>query len=243
MKEYNVDDDVTKKFKLVWADLIADKFEQLIILEKPIGILLGGQPGAGKSFGILTIAQRLNNNLLVINGDEFRVYHQHYEALYQQYGKDAAKYTAEFTGKMVQKVRDEAIKQRMNMVIEGTFRDVNLPLAELTNFTRQGYATSVIICTCPQEISWESTLKRAEIQAKSGLQPRYVAKEHHDLVVNKLADNAQQVFNSGKADRFEIYSRTEKLFDSDSDRTPSVAQIIQRELMKNSPTHLSDINL
>lgn len=228
MLNYDVNADVEQKFPYIWANLLAEN--NIETVDKPIAILLGGQPGAGKSFGTLEMSKRLNFNLLVINGDEFRPYHQYYHEIYQQYGKDAAKYTGEFTGKMVQRIRDEAIKQGFNILIEGTFRTTEIPLNELANFKKNGYQTSVLICTCPIEISWKSTLKRAEEQAKNGIQPRYVPREHFDLVVNSLAKNAFNVLQQGKPDYFEVYSRKQKLFDSKTHSSEELVSIINQEL-------------
>lgn len=228
MENYDVEADVEQKFPHIWANLMAENL--LTPQPNPIAILLGGQPGAGKSFGSLEMSKRLNFNLLIINGDEFRPYHQFYHEIYQKYGVQAAKYTAEFAGKMVQRVRNEAISQRFNILIEGTFRTIETPLNELDNFKQQGYQTAVLICTCPKEISWQSTIKRAEEQQRSGIQPRYVDRAHFDLVVNHLAENAQAVMKQGNPDRFEVYSRSEKLFDSQTMPLEQLATVINQEL-------------
>ncbi|MDG6882858.1 zeta toxin family protein [Phocoenobacter uteri] len=176
------------------------------------------------------IKKRLHNNVLVINGDEFRAFHKYYDKIYQKYGESASEHTAKFAGEMVGKVRDKAIQERLNIVIEGTFRTVETPLKEIDNFKKNGYEPSIVVCTCPKSISWESTIKRAEAQIDANLQPRYVPKEHHDLVVDKLADNAQLIFDSGAVASFEIYSRTAKLFDSGVDKNKSIKDIINNEL-------------
>lgn len=230
MFDYDVNADIERKFPLIWANLLAEN--QLQPVEKPLAVLLGGQPGAGKSSGTLQMSRKLDFNLLIINGDEFRPYHQFYHEIYRQYGKDAAKHTAEFTGKMVQRIRDEAISQRFNVLIEGTFRTADIPLKELANFKQHGYQTAVLICTCPKETAWKSTLKRAEEQAKNGIQPRYVAREHFELVVNTLADNAVAILMQGKPDSFEVYSRQKKLFDSDTQPVEQLANIINQELQR-----------
>lgn len=227
MKNYNVDADVEAQFPAVWRKVLSES--NVTPQTKPKGILLGGQPGAGKSYGTMEIKKRLNNNVLIINGDEFRAFHKHFKEIYQEYGKDASKYTGKFAGAMVAKVRDRAIQERFNIVIEGTFRTVEVPLKELKNFKEKGYEAAVVICTCQKELSWESTIKRAEAQKEANLQPRYVPKEHHDLVVANLAKNVKEVFSSG-VDRLEIYSRSEKLFDSRVNNPKEIEGIINGEL-------------
>ncbi|WP_235686195.1 zeta toxin family protein [Glaesserella parasuis] len=225
---YDVDIDVDKKFPLVWDNLLAGNY--ISSQEYPIATLLGGQPGSGKSYGSKLMLERLNNNVLVINGDEFRPYHQYFDEIYAKYGKDFSKYTGEFAGKMVEKIRDEAIKQRFNIVIEGTFRRAELPLKELINFERKGYKTGVIICTCSSKTSWHSTIERAEEQQAQGLNPRYVPKEHHDLVVSKLAENVSSVVEKGSLSFFEIYSRESKQFDLQTGNTSLIKDVITKIL-------------
>lgn len=225
---YNIEEDIEKAFPNVWRDLTDGK--NIISQSSPISILLGGQPGAGKSLATMQIKERLNNNVLVINGDEFRSYHKHYDDFYQLYGKDASKHTRDFAGKMVAKVRDRAIQERFNIVIEGTFRSVDVPLKELENFNNQGYKSEVVICTCPKELSWQSTLKRAEELEKAGMQPRYVPKEHHDLVTEVLAKNVKAIYDTRLVSNLEIYSREKQLFHSQKDSPNKIEQVINNEL-------------
>ena len=232
LAKYDLESDLNNKFPKVWGRLSNNS--SLSSLEQPIGVLLGGQPGAGKSFATMEIKERLNDNVLVINGDEFRSYHKHYDDFFQLYGKDASKYTGDFAGKMVEKVRDEAIKQGFNIVIEGTFRTVDTPLKELSNFVQKGYKAEVVVCTCPKELSWESTIKRAEELEAAGLQPRYVPKEHHDLVTTNLAKNTSKIFNSGLVSRLKIYSRDGQLFDSLNETFNNIENVIDKELNKFS---------
>lgn len=51
---------------------------------KPIGIVLGGQPGAGKSVLTQFVLQS-DPNFIVINADEFRPWHPFYESIQDCY--------------------------------------------------------------------------------------------------------------------------------------------------------------
>lgn len=108
---YDVDKDVENRFPAVWRKVLTNAKARVTAQEKPIGILLGGQPGAGKSHGTKIIRERLNGNVIVINGDEFRPYKQGYKELYEQHGKNLANHTGDFSNRMIQKVRDEDLKK------------------------------------------------------------------------------------------------------------------------------------
>lgn len=232
---YDVDADVESKFAKIWARLSADS--KLEVQKNPMAFLIGGQPGAGKAFAIERIQQQLANNLLVINGDEFRYYHQYFQHFCRLYGDDSSKYMGAFAGKMVEKIRDQAIQQGFNILIEGTFRTIETPLNELKRFKQHGYQRQVVICTCPQQLSWQSTIERGNGLANVGLPPRYVPKDHHDLVAEKLAQNAQGILNSGLVDELTLYSRTAKLFDSLTDPAEKLEQIINDELNGKNLSH------
>lgn len=78
---YDFDKDVENRFPAVWRKALTNAKARVTAQEKPIGILLGGQPGAGKSHGTKVIRELLNGNVIVINGDEFRPYKQRYKEL------------------------------------------------------------------------------------------------------------------------------------------------------------------
>jgi len=70
----------------VWNKEIL-KFNPSVLANQnnPQGFVLGGQPGAGKSSLIAEAKNRLNRNILEINGDNFRKYHPDYEILQEKY--------------------------------------------------------------------------------------------------------------------------------------------------------------
>lgn len=72
LDKYDLESNINKAFSKVWKRVSGNS--SLSSQEQPIGVLLGGQPGAGKSYATMEIKERLKNNVLVINGDEFRSY-------------------------------------------------------------------------------------------------------------------------------------------------------------------------
>ena len=100
----------------------------------------------------------------------------------------------------------------------------------MERFKQYGYKTNVIICTCPKEVSWQSTIDRGDLMKSHLIQPRYVAQESHDYVVEHLGENAQKVFESNLVDQFQIYSRSLRLFDSKEIGSSVVKEIIKREV-------------
>lgn len=229
------DTDYERFLQPLWNDLIAE--QQVHPVASPKGYVLGGQPGAGKSSLVKIIRQNLERNVLVINGDEFRRYHPDFDEIQEKYGKDAPKYTAEFSGKMTSLVIEKALKEGYNISVEGTFRTAETPIKTLDDMCRHGYETAVYIQTAPSEVSWQSTLERYEQMKAVGEAPRYTDKAHHDLVIETLPKNADIVFSSGKADRFVVYSREGLVFDDRIHQGQMPSEAIEKELhcLTNSP--------
>ena len=136
-------------------------------------------------------------------------------------------------------IRDRAVAEKYNIAIEGTFRTSEIPLRELQTFTSSGYTAHVIICTCPAELSWQSTITRAKKMEDGGFPSRYVPREHYDTVVGQLAHNVQIIYDSALAADLQIISREKILFNSasEADRNAdiTVAEVINRELNRQLP--------
>ncbi|MCE4392912.1 zeta toxin family protein, partial [Escherichia coli] len=96
--------------------------------QHPIGFVLGGQPGAGKSSLIELAKRETKDNIMIINGDDFRFLHPDFNYIYQNYGDDFVTHTAKFSGETVERAIERAIVSKLNIVVEGTFRNAATPL-------------------------------------------------------------------------------------------------------------------
>lgn len=229
-----------KRLQRIWNNSIKNG-EITPATGKAIGIVLGGQPGSGKS----VLTDNIKNqtpNVVCINGDEYRSWHPKFSQIQEKYGKDSSKITAKFAGKVTEYLINRAIKEKYNVVIEGTFRTAETPLKTLKELKDNGYKTFACIKTCPAEISWSRCLARYEIGLKNKTgKERFTDRSHHDLVVKNLAKNADIVFKSGLADKFGVVGDAGTLlFDSSKNnfnKLPSSA--INKEL--NISKNKSDI--
>ena len=199
---------VESKLIQVWQEEIIKNNPLATPQDKPIGYVLGGQPGAGKSKLIEMVGNSFNRNIIIINGDDFRKYHPLYKNFQEQYKQDSPTYTAEFSASMVEAVLQKAIDEKYNIVVEGTFRTAQVPINTLQIFKNNGYVTGVLIQTCNKNISWAACLERynqmLEVNPKEA---RHTNKIHHDNVVENLAKNIKLVQNSGLADSIQVFVR------------------------------------
>ena len=116
-----------KATNIIWND-IQREYKSLSSVSKPEGIITGGTPGAGKSVFVKLAKNRLNDNLLVIDGDQYRKFHPNFAKLQKLVGSDIAFVTGPFYGKMVRNILTKAMDHKYNVIIESTFKSVDSPL-------------------------------------------------------------------------------------------------------------------
>ena len=109
-----------KATNIIWED-IQREYKSLSSVSNPEGIITGGTPGAGKSVFVKLAKNRLNDNLLVIDGDQYRKFHPNFAKLQKLVGSDIAFVTGPFYGKMVRNILTKAMEHKYNVIIESTF--------------------------------------------------------------------------------------------------------------------------
>lgn len=226
-------------------------WEQKTINRKPVpepsAYIVGGQPGAGKSDLLKLAAKEVNHNIIIINPDEYRVFHPRYEEIQRQYGDDASKHTGLFSGRMANFIRDKAISEKYNFAIEGTFRREEIPLAMVEQCKNAGYKTNILIKTCPQKESWENgCLQRYNRMKEFGKifkneeYPRFVEKSFHDSVVKVLPERVVSVYEKTKSDinSFRVFSREGLIFNSELDRGNVLHNRVNNEINREPNTFM-----
>lgn len=99
--------------------------------ESPTTVLLGGQPGAGKSRAAEIATERAGANVVPIVGDEYRQFHPDYRRVMAEDPLRMPDVTAEAAGKWIQMCVDHAREQGYSTLIEGTWRNAQVPLRAL----------------------------------------------------------------------------------------------------------------
>ena len=177
--------------------------------ENPKVVLLGGQPGAGKS-GLENMINE-KKNYASISGDDYRKYHPRFKEINLEYGRDASKYTQQWASEITEKLIRELRKEKYNLIIEGTLRTAELPLKVASAFKKAGYEVELNVVVVKPEKSRLGTLERYETMLKQGDDPRMTPKEHHDLVVENIGNNLEIIYNSKAFDNIKLFDRENNL--------------------------------
>lgn len=186
--------------------------------DQPRAILLAGQPGAGKTELSAMMITQLDGDAAFINGDDYRRYHPNYRKLYADYGSDCARLTQFFSSEVTERLIGTLSDHRLNLVIEGTGRTVDVPHATAEMLTAKGYTVEMAVIAVRPEVSLTSTLIRFYRMNEGGTIPRATAVEAHDKVVTALPDNLDALLALPCISRIRIWDRElSLLFDSDAD--------------------------
>lgn len=235
--EFFTEKEYKKYYKQIKEMLINKKDKDSIHL----ATLVGGQPGSGKS-ELTKFIQAEDKNAIMIDGDFIREYHPGLQKIKSDFGTDYPKVTQPFVNRVVEQLIDELSKEKYNLIIEGTLRDMDVPLRTATMLDDRDYLVELHIIATNQALSWQSTIDRGDRMQEAGKIPRYVDKEYHDKIVSSLPETVEEL---AKSDVFYnvIIMRRDRTVLYDRDQTPELnpKDIMEKELSGEQVKSMNDI--
>ncbi|GAB4019421.1 zeta toxin family protein [Spirosoma migulaei] len=187
-------------------------FAEAVVQQYPIGVILGGQPAAGKSLLIGRIQDdQPELPFVVINGDEFRAFHPRFNEFNRAGELEAANATQPFANYIGQTLLTEAIENRYNIIIEGTMRNPDVPAATAHRFRQHGYSPEAHILAVPFEQSLQGIYIRYERQKEIGSSGRFTPLAIHQEAYEGALKSVDKLYREQRVDRLVIYSRGAKI--------------------------------
>lgn len=222
-----------EEFQEVLEEIYLTYIKNINFTKNKKAFLLGGQPGAGKS-GLTTFLKQENENMIVINGDDFRKEHPHYEELEQKYGKESVEYTKGFAGRMTGALISKLSNKGYNLIIEGTLRTIETPSKTQQELSKKGYQVEMAVILVRPEFSYLGTLMRYEEMIKKGLQPRATLKKDHQIVVDNIANNLSNLYEKKIFSNIRLFNRKGECLYS-MNKTPEInpGKLIQEEFNRS----------
>lgn len=173
---------------------------------KKEALILGGQPGSGKSACAREIL-KLDNNIVFINGDDLRAYHPKYYFYLKENDIEAADMTQPVSNFWIEELIKECIQRRLSMIIEGTMRNKNVPMTTARILKDNNYNINLAVVSAPYEISLMSLEYRYKELKRLGEFGRYTKKESHDEAFKNINGTLIELSNSGFFNKFYVYNR------------------------------------
>lgn len=193
--------------------LIIDIFTSGVKKSKsPLAIILGGQPGSGKS-ELITAAQQLirnlNETLVICNADDYRDFHPRSEEI----KRDHEEYYPELTVKYAQAwnngLRAFCEDNRFNYVMETTFSSGELMNETLTTIKKKNYQVAIMLLAVNRKWSYLGTYIRYEDMKAASGSGRMVPKKIHDEKYHQVLSTLDCVAEKHLYDHIYIFGRSD----------------------------------
>lgn len=114
----------------IYKDILIRKLNTSTNVQAPKIVIIGGQPGSGKS-KIFDYAQSEifnNDNVAQVNGDDYRMYHPCASEIFALYDKQFSELTDPDVRLWTSRLLEELVISRRNIIFETTMRNKE-PLA------------------------------------------------------------------------------------------------------------------
>lgn len=175
--------------------------------EKPVAIIVGAQPGSGKSLLENVALQDLGYNAIVCNLDKLRDFHPSADKIKSDHEAYYPELTGDYAWKWREGLMDHCVKNRLNFVMEVTFAngdDINKLMQQLKE---SDYRVDLKLLAVHPKLSLLGTQVRYEKQKFEEASGRMIDKEAHDERYSKLVPSLIKVQNAALYDKMQIYGR------------------------------------
>ncbi|MBO1740735.1 zeta toxin family protein [Leifsonia sp. TF02-11] len=181
--------------------------------EKPTLVLLGGQPGAGKSRATARILAE-HPGMAAVTGDDLRIFHSGYRTLVAEHPEQVGAALAESTRVWVRAALTDALEQHRSLLLEGTFGDPDVTLATAARFRDAGFQVRIVAIASPRVLSVVSAASRYLRDRQAGNPARFTRLSAHDRGYHGTTRLIGNLGEAAPADRVTIISRNgNTLFD------------------------------
>lgn len=220
-----------------YKDVERDALARTEAKDNPKAIVLGGQPGSGKSALAAEAARefRGNGEAVVIDADRMREENPRYKQLSKEDPQNAADRTHKEAGEWATRLTMAAVEGRRNLVVDGTMRSPE-NIRELTNRLKEnGYEVEARVMAVNPETSMTRARLRFEEQVAERGTGRFVNREQHDAAYTGMVESVRTLEREKLADTVRLYDSNQrpvyenKLERGEWQRAPEAAQALQQE--------------
>jgi UDP-N-acetylglucosamine kinase len=190
----------------------------------PTLVLLGGQPGSGKSRASTRLLAEYQG-MVALSGDDLRIFHPRYRQLVEDQPERAGEVLAEATRPWVRAALQDSLTGRRSLLLESTFGDPNVTLATAARFREAGFHVRIVAIASPRILSIVTAASRYLRDRKADSPARFTRLSAHDRGYEGTARLIDSLDASVLVDQVTIVSRNgNTLFDHarDNETQPDV---------------------
>lgn len=175
--------------------------------KKEVLMIVGGQPGAGKTRLSSAIYEELQKNVVKVDFDELRGMHPYYQTVCASYPSIVHRILADDTNNVKKEAFKYLIENGYNVIYEGALRDTQGFVDFAKQFKENGYNVNLNIMAVPELESYGSTFVRYAAEIMTNGKPRWVEKELHDASYNGVIETAKAFEEENISDEIRVFVR------------------------------------
>ncbi|GGD67800.1 hypothetical protein GCM10011514_34870 [Emticicia aquatilis] len=199
-----------EKSEEIFNDILFDFTFAKTTQTKPLGIILGGQPGAGKSYLVKEVEDEFQKDFIFISTDDLRLYHPAYAALQQnpETFQNAANLVNPYASAWTERLIKHCIENKFNLIIDSTLGgNINAVYQTVDMLRENDFSFHLRLMAVPALISKLSIFLRYESQLKEKGFARWTRMEDHDDRFEKIPSVIEQIFATKPPDTARFYQR------------------------------------
>ena len=171
-------------------------------------VILGAQPGAGKTELERITRAEFGGNIVNCNADIFRDYHPKSEEIKQRFEEYYPQITAPFAQEWNKGLREYCEANRLNYILETTFSSGQKMNETIADLKQKGYRVQIKLLAVHPKLSLLSIHVRFEDMKLKENTGRLVGKEAHDNRYYMLAPTLFVVQGAALYDKLQLYGRS-----------------------------------
>lgn len=185
--------------------------------DHPRAIILAGQPGAGKTIYRDKAIEgfREQGGSVLIDPDNLREYHPRYEKYVEKDIHTAATKVQDDASKMAQQLRQEAIVEQRNVIIDGTLGSSQRSVALCQELKNNKYQIKIIAVAVDDVTSYRNVCHRLEQQAQTlrdpeihqKAYPRDVPRDYQKYCYDGMPNSLKNIEEQNLADHIVVVDR------------------------------------
>lgn len=185
----------------------------------PTLVLVGAQPGAGKTRVVSRASQDMGRAVAVV-GDDLRRFHPEYVRLMREEPLRMPEVTAQAAGAWARMSSDYLRERQASVVFETTFRQPDAVVATAKEFRDAGYRVEVRALAVPEAVSRLGVLSRYAEQVRDQGVGRWTPQAFHDVAAEQMPKSLERAITEGHVDRVLVVDRAGRtLYAADIDTT------------------------
>jgi UDP-N-acetylglucosamine kinase len=178
---------IPEQFRITSAthEVVFGRIKEKVFLQArpvfaPVALIIGAQPGSGKTNLIKASLEEFDNNCVVVNGDDYRDRHPHFREIACCDDKKIAEYTETDVRDWTSRLLSHSINNSYNTILELTLRLPGPISATLEKLGGLGYSSHLKILAVKKEFSTLGVHERYEFQKEGNGFGRWTAQESHE---------------------------------------------------------------